>query len=509
MKRSRLATAVSSAAMSVAALSAGSVLIGPEAEASGLLVARFGGEHGHPTTDNPTAMYYNPAGLALKQGGFRLYMDATMAWRVFSYDRPAEAIDYVFTGNEGPGTYGGTPPELVGGNSGEGTLTNVLASPFIGMASDFGIKNFGAGLSFYVPFGGQSVYDDFSYSPGSPYQNFPGLEDGPNRWWTIEGTIRSLYVTGAAAYRLPELGLSFGLGLNMVKSEVNTVRARLGSGHDHLVTRNVSENGRVTDELLEGRADVDLSSWDLSLGLGVIWEPGGGHFIGLSYQSQPGFGENELTGDSRKYLAGGPTQKEQATLLQSMPDVVRAGWRWRDGANEYRLFGDYARWSVFNRQCIYNQSGSSDLCNLAKLPREWEDAFGVRAGYSRFIGDEQTTELYVGAGYDASAVPDSTVEPALYDADKVTAALGARFLLSRDEETKQNNLILAATYTQVIYFGRDITPRPDEVNASGQLTGQSDISGTPFDVPQGRNPDSAGKYAQAVGALNLNLEYIF
>ena len=37
------------------------IFIMAEASASGFFVARFGGEHGHPTTDNPTAMYYNPA----------------------------------------------------------------------------------------------------------------------------------------------------------------------------------------------------------------------------------------------------------------------------------------------------------------------------------------------------------------------------------------------------------------------------------------------------------------
>jgi long-chain fatty acid transport protein len=35
------------------------------AGATGIAVARFGGEHGTPMTSDPTAMYYNPAGLAL------------------------------------------------------------------------------------------------------------------------------------------------------------------------------------------------------------------------------------------------------------------------------------------------------------------------------------------------------------------------------------------------------------------------------------------------------------
>ena len=35
------------------------------AVSSGFYVARFGGSHGHGATDNVTAIYYNPAGLAL------------------------------------------------------------------------------------------------------------------------------------------------------------------------------------------------------------------------------------------------------------------------------------------------------------------------------------------------------------------------------------------------------------------------------------------------------------
>ena len=41
----------------------GVLSVSSTASASGFATARFGGEHGHPTTDNPTALYYNPAGI--------------------------------------------------------------------------------------------------------------------------------------------------------------------------------------------------------------------------------------------------------------------------------------------------------------------------------------------------------------------------------------------------------------------------------------------------------------
>src|SRR5688572_8894505 len=58
------------------------------AHASGISTARFGGEHGHPTTDNATAIYYNPAGIALSKGT-HIFVDATLALRWASYTRPA------------------------------------------------------------------------------------------------------------------------------------------------------------------------------------------------------------------------------------------------------------------------------------------------------------------------------------------------------------------------------------------------------------------------------------
>ena len=40
----------------------------------GFAVARYGGEHGNPATEHPTAIYFNPAGLALGTG-WRIYAE--------------------------------------------------------------------------------------------------------------------------------------------------------------------------------------------------------------------------------------------------------------------------------------------------------------------------------------------------------------------------------------------------------------------------------------------------
>lgn len=439
------------------------------AGASGFLAARFGGEHGHPTTSNPTALYYNPAGLALATGT-RLYLSGTFAYRTASYDRPADAIDNPATG---------TPQDAIAANSGEGTLANFLVSPFAGVVSDLGIPNLGVGLGFYVPFGGQSEWDKNEAYEGS--DRYPGAVDGVNRWWSIDGTIRTLYFTAGGAYRIPDLRLSLGLGVNLVKTEVHTGRARNSTGLDDMVAD-------AEGTLQEGRSLIDVSGWHLALGAGVIWEPVDNLLVGLSYQSQPGFGEQQLEGTLDTVLGTGKPDEEDIKFFQEIPDVIRLGLRYRTLPWEYRLFGEYVRWSVFESQCLIK--ADLDECQIKpdgsgnailNIPRNWEDAFGIRGGVSHWFSEG--LEVYVGAGYDSNAAPDEGIDAALMDQPKVTGALGGRFELLE-------GLVLQPTLTHVYYFEREVDdPRSH--------------------VPPSKSPDHSGTYNQAVTALDLALEYTF
>ncbi|MCA9537370.1 MAG: outer membrane protein transport protein [Myxococcales bacterium] len=474
-----------------------------QAHAGGFVVARFGGEHGHVTTDNATAMYYNPAGISLR-AGTHLYLDGTFAWRSFTYDRDPAAIDNVIADGE---TSVGTRADQIAQNSGEGGLFNFAAAPFAGVVTDFGVPNLGVGLSFYAPFGGASVYDTKDEYKGTP------AFDGSQRWWAIEGTIRTLYVTGAVAYTIPKLNLSLGVGLNFARSEVHTIRARNATGHDHMTD---AEGNPV-----EGRAIVDVSGNEFALGGGLIWKPVDNVWLGASYQSAPNFGESVLAGTAtlvqgRGVYAGGVPEEPDVELKQSLPDIFRLGGRWRPvDVAEIRLFGELQRWSSFDKQCIIDTS-KDQKCDgstgtVALLPRDWEDSFGVRAGGSYWISPD--IELYVGAGFDMSAVPDDTLEAGLYDTDKGTASLGGRFTLL------DGALAISATYTQVFYADREIKPRGHVQKGAGTPVDESAAQNDPIETETDinrfgfatneRNPDSAGTYKQAVGVFNLNVEYNF
>ena len=178
---------------------AGAVLLivmrSPDASASGFAVARFGGEHGHPTTSNATAIYYNPAGIAFSDGT-HVFVDGIIAWRHVTYTRDHADV-----------------PEPAGGegaNTGRATLFNVIPSPMLGATTRLG--DFAVGAGFFTPFGGQSTWDENDRFRNDP--QFPGAVDGVQRWYSIEGTLRSTYASLAVAYRFDAARLSIGASGN-------------------------------------------------------------------------------------------------------------------------------------------------------------------------------------------------------------------------------------------------------------------------------------------------------
>ena len=475
---------------------------------SGFYVARFGGSHGHGATDNVTAVYYNPAGLALG-ADTRLHIEGIFAWREFTYDRPADAISKVI----GPNDRGvGTPEEFVTGdctqsnhcpNHGKATLSNTLASPFIGLATDFGVEGLGVGLAVFGPLGGKSVFD--RQSARASDEVLTGAADGPQRWWSIEGTIQSAYIAASVAYHLKDYNLAIGLSLNAVLSTVDTVRAKTSPNNDNIVNRvpvtGLNGEESYVDRPYEGRSYVqNASALEPALGLGVMYMPIPEVRVGVSYQSSPNFGASVLEGDS--YILFGETEfdnperqesRPKVKVYQHMPDVFNWGIVFQpDPTYALRVFGNYVLWSRFTEQCVskdipsaidgsaLSDSGvcnTNDERNLIAITRNWDDGYNIRLAGSYWPLAE--LELIGDLGYDSNAVPDEYLEPALFDTTKYTLGLGAHYeVVSR--------LRLGLMYTQVFYDDRTV---------------ESGVSRS--------EPNSAGTYTQAIGVTNVSVEYSF
>lgn len=461
----------------IAVSAAGTALgLSGHANASGFSTARFTAEHGHPTTSNATALYFNPGAL-VNSTGTRLLLDGSLAlrWASFDHERPEPAAGL-------PADALDEPADGQGANYGKATLFNVFGGPSLGFTMQHDSLVWGVGV--FAPFAGNAAWDTNDKFKGNT--TYPGAVDGVARWHNIEGELRSIYLTAGLAYAFGDF--SVGVAGNLVQSSIETVRARNADGSDSLDT--------------EGRSVFDVEGWHGSFAVGVQYSDQEKLWVGASYQAQPGLGEMKMTGELKNFLNGVRTE-DNVDFYQSLPDIVRVGGRYRPTPElEVRLFGDYTRWSVFDRQCLSRKNescrvdsrgafvaGSGVIQNFA---RNWKDAFQVRLGASFWTSEE--LELFAGLGYDSDAVPDKYLEPALMDGDDISVAAGARIALS-------DSLFIAGSYTHLYYFPRDnsgdsAVDSPNRV-ASGE-------QGVPSVAP-----DAGGKYTHQVGQLNANLEVLF
>jgi long-chain fatty acid transport protein len=481
-----------------------------EAEASGIGVARFGGEHGHPTTENPTGIYYNPGAIALSKGT-NIFVDGTIAFRGITYTRPDSAVD-----PQPGGMVNASLDFADGANNGTAKLFNVVGAPFLGVTSDFGTKFFYGGLSFSVPFGGGSMWGKSEAFRNSDY---PGAVDGVQRWHTIDGSLRSYYITGAIAFRIDAARMTIGVSGSAIRSSIDSIRARNPDGTDNLVSGTMPENF----QLKEGRSWLKADGWQGGFAAGVTFEPLDNRlWIGASYTSQPNVvGGMTLKGTLTNIFATGEASVTDIEMTQTLPDIVRLGFRIRPIPKlEIRLFADYTRWSVFDKQCVMDVANPDRKCNFHNpekaiddpenfgglppdpdpddpevnqtdvvavtqhLPRYWKDAGGVRLGVGYFFLDN--LEAYLGLGYDSSAIPVQTADASLFDVNKFSISLGTLWQAHK-------HVAMGVTVTQIIYMKLD-------------TKGENALA--KYQSPT-RQPDANGVYKQWLTVGNLYLQFSF
>lgn len=441
-----------------------------EAHAAGLANTRIGGEEGTVVSVNPTALLYNPGSMGFTKGSqLAVYGEAGIHHA--TYDRPGADSDIP------------DPNDAKGANTGHAHLMNIAAGPAIGGLLKLGNLVLGAG--FFAPFGGSVHWALNDAFVGS--KKYPLASGGVQRWFVMDSALHALYFTAGAAYKLGPLSL--GATGNFISTTIDLTDAKNGGGQGTPDTAN------------EGRIFLDASTFNASFAAGLMLEAVPDHlWIGASYQARPGLGNQTLKGIEILTNVNG-VQPFNVGFNESLPDVVRAGVRWRvKGAPlEFRLFGDYTRWSLMKSQCVgltgfacavdasgADVSGGTQL----NIPRNWNDTYAGRLGVSAWVTPD--IELLFGGGYETAAVPDSTLAPDIMDAVNIQGTLGGRFKLT-------DTLFLGVEYTQIQYLNR---------NNIGKSILAVGPDGQPVQVPSVEE-DAGGKYTQWYGIINANLEAQF
>jgi long-chain fatty acid transport protein len=449
---------------------AASVLFGSSvAGAAGFAAAEFGGVHGNVVTTDPTAIYFNPAGMALG-GGTRFYLAGLAALRRGTWTHTKSAAEP------------SDPPGAEGADTGQARFSNLFGAPALALTT--WIDRVAVGAALYAPFGGSIHWDK-----NRRFENdatFSGAADGVQRWHIIDGSLSSLYVTVGAAMRFGPLAI--GATGNLIRSSVSNTFAKSFNPQ------------QVVDPSSEGRAALDVSGFQASFGLGAMVEAIAGRlWFGASYQAQPGLGQMKLDGTLSLSMGADKAPPQNITFTQALPDIVRAGLRFRpiDGRHplELRTYGELARWSRMGTQCVSTRGqpcavfpDGSDATprqtTIENRRRYWKDTYRADVAASYWV--TEGVEIIADLGFETAATPDATLEPSLNDAQNFRIALGGRVALPY-------RVFLGATATTLQYATRD-------------NTGKSTLSDAQFPT---RRPDGGGQYQLSMAILQISLEKQF
>ena len=473
----RIATFVAGAASALV-----TAFSGKSAHASGYLVDRFGADHGSPAAANPYSVFFNPAAMSAAPGTQATFELATLL-RMASYERSNAALGDRTLAD--PSNNTAEASRYRDANTGKATLTNLLVLPYIGATTDLGLKTpFRLGYAFYIPFGGLAQWDKRTDAITNDALA-PGARDGQQRWHSISGQLLSIYNTLAVSYMIPSLRLSFGANASFVHHKVNTIRARNIPQNDDTITSG--------EQLVEGRTRFEASGNNISAALGVYWEPKEDRSIklGLSYTSQPGFGEMRLKGELTAQAGTSPTVNAPTPVdfLQTYPDVVRFGASYAVNKQvELRTDLSYARWSTFKHQCVVAPGQTCDVAAdgsgdglkiIINVPRPLQDSVGGKLGLGYYLNDE--TELFGSAAFSTSAVPKSAIDAAAIDSFRLYGTVGARRDIGK-------HFALAGSFNAIYFLPVDTKGAA----ATDELQNPS------------KSPSSDGVYKSTVLFLNLN-----
>lgn len=463
------------------------VLAPRSAYASGYLTARYGSDQGSPAMPNTYAVYFNPAAMGGTHGT-TLTVDASIFYRYASYQRGSDALSPSSAAVGADQTY-------IDANTGKASLNNVIAAPYVGIVSDLGSQAFRVGAAIHLPYGGLAQWNTRENTAA----NAPGAQDGVQRWANISGQILAIHGTLAASYTIDAADLTIGANVSGVVHHVATARARNLDGSDDVNT--------VRGRLQEGRSLLDVSGFNVGATIGLYWQPkrlGAAPMrdrlkLGLSYISQPGFGETKMNGTLRTVLGTSVEQAPQdVSFYQSYPDIIRFGGAYRTASDKLEIRSDFefVRWSVFKNQCVsvrdtpcdVNSDGSAvgdPKLIILNVKRNWQNAVGARLGMAYFV-DYPGFEVFGSLGFTTSAVPKETIDASTIDSFRLYGVIGLRKELGQ-------HFALGASYNHVYFM-------PVETNNASIHDGVLNPS---------KSPSADGTYKSQIGFLNINGSYTF
>ncbi len=487
---------------------------GAVAHAGSLDQLEVGGAWGTPGATNPTAVWWNPAGLADARGTRALVEGAPTFGRVTA-ERTDPGYGPVDPALLPPNDAGEAPPAAVDYTGTDRAAFSGVV-PFVGVATDLGLERLGLGLALSVPTAKGGVLDD---------------PDGPNRFHLRDASIQTALASLGAAYKVHDrvsVGLSGSLAISSYYADTDvTTYPDLAAGQALLNDGQIPagyQDGYAEQPDYDVRSIFDLRDTAVTFGAGVRIRPTGRDrlVLSLAYNHQVRLAH---TGDARLEFdcpaAWDPQSRAiafetgtcdraaegTASIAYRLPARLHAGLVIRPTETvRLEAMGGWVFWSAFGPYDIQPLFNPDQFDNRDADPGQTQTErreAAVRASAPRLWARDTTNSVWVGVDgkvearpwltvggrvtFDQGAIAAQSVSANNYDADSV-------LLMGLVDLQVLDGLRLSVSYTRHVLARRTVTDSPFAVGADASR----------FD-PAYFYPSANGVYTGSIDRLGITL----
>lgn len=338
------------------------------------------------TADDPSAIFYNVAGIA-----YQRRMGATMGGTAINFANE-------FRGN--------AETEFPGDGVSARYEDHTFVPPNAYLVIPIG-ENATFGIGSFTPFGLRTDWEEG--------ETFAG------RFISQDANVKLASVQPSFAMKMANDRFAWGVGLEYRLSHIT-------------LERNTPAINPFTQQIIDVahvRLDSDWNdTWGFNVGL--MFKPTDTWNVGLSYRSAS---DIDYTGSAefKQILTGNPqldaiigaqlppTQDIETTI--NFPHFIHLGiatTRWEDWQVEFDVV--HNSWSRFERLLVeFEQTPSRNL----DIPENWDDSLSYRLGGNHRVTDNW--DIRLGAVYDQTPQPLEGVGPLLPDADRAGVSFGVGF----------------------------------------------------------------------------------
>lgn len=325
------------------------------------------------TADNPSAIYYNPAGIS------QLYAPTlSLGTGVGKSTVPAE-----------PDGEGGLRLRM-----GVYALTLGNKVSLGGGTSNFDISHrWQTAASFYATWKKPGSKLTFGLGMYSPY--------GFGIWYPENSPLRQLAISGSIAYTT----------INPVASWQVTDTLSIAAGPTINYAKTGLKRGIVT---VGDGFEFEGAGWAVGANAGILWKPLPQHSFGLMYRSET---QVNFDGHSNTFIPTVVSNRQSATANITFPQNIVLGYSYRPTPKwNFEVNVDWTDWDRLNTVTLNQGTG-----NVA-LPFNWQSSFFYEFGATyQFDGGFSASAGYI---YSENSVPNGSFNPIVPDSNRHIYSIG-------------------------------------------------------------------------------------